>query len=102
MFYQFIDNLNFKLSLAKTEEDHIDILVFGHYEFVKIHPFHNGNGRTGRLLMNLIALKLGYQPLELYKRQGNARETYIGAMREADKGNFEPLKELIQSEIIRF
>ncbi|MGV3541501.1 MAG: Fic family protein [Rufibacter sp.] len=102
LLYQFIDNLNYKLSVARTEEEHLEALLYGHYEFVRIHPFNNGNGRTGRLLLNLHALKLGYQPLELYKREGDARGVYIQSMREADKGNFEALRELLRSELSRF
>ena len=45
LMYQFLDNLNFKISIAKTLDDHIDCLTYAHYEFVKIHPFNNGNGR---------------------------------------------------------
>ncbi|MGL5113509.1 MAG: Fic family protein, partial [Flavobacterium sp.] len=86
--YQFIDNLNFKISISKNREEHIDCLVYAHYEFIKIHPFNNGNGRTGRILMNVVALKLGYKPLELYHREGESRKFYIGAMKEADNGNF--------------
>lgn len=44
--YQFIDNLNFKVSHAGTLDNHIDCMVFAHYEFIRIHPFNNGNGRT--------------------------------------------------------
>ena len=102
LFYQFINNLNYKLVVANTEADYLDLLVFSHYEFVRIYPFNNGNGRTGRLLMNLICLKIGYQPLKLYKKQGDDRAVYISAMREADKGDFEPLKKLIKRELIRF
>jgi len=53
LFYQFINNLNYKLVVANTEADYLDLLAFGHYEFVRIHPFNNGNGRTGRLLMKM-------------------------------------------------
>jgi len=36
-----------------------------HYRLVAIHPFSNGNGRTARLLMNLILLKAGYPPVAI-------------------------------------
>ena len=36
-----------------------------HSDFVKIHPFVDGNGRTSRLLMNLELLKAGYPPAVL-------------------------------------
>jgi cell filamentation protein len=100
--YQFIDNLNFKIAISKNREEHIDCLVYAHYEFIKIHPFNNGNGRTGRILMNVVALKFGYKPLELYYRQGESRQFYIGAMKEADNGNFKILSQLIGEELISF
>jgi cell filamentation protein len=77
-------------------------LIFAHYEFIRIHPFNNGNGRTGRILMNIIALKFGYKPLELYHREGESRKTYIDAMKLADNGNFEPLAILIRKELTTF
>jgi cell filamentation protein len=102
LMYQFLDNLNFKISIAQNLEDHVSCLIFAHYEFVKIHPFVNGNGRTGRILMNLVALKLGYQPLELYHRAGESRKVYIEAMKQADVGNYEALKSLILIELTPF
>ncbi|MBS4043777.1 MAG: Fic family protein [Chitinophagaceae bacterium] len=102
LMYQFIDNLNFKISVSKTKNEIVDTLIYAHYEFVKIHPFNNGNGRIGRLLMNLVTMKLGYKPLELYKREGESRKTYIQSMQEADKGNFELLDSLIRQELETF
>jgi cell filamentation protein len=102
LIYQFIDNLNFKIRNAETVQDHIDCLTFAHYEFIRIHPFNNGNGRTGRILMNIVALKFGYKPLELYYREGDSRKTYIDAMKFADNGNFEPLTTLIRKELTTF
>ncbi|MBP6387071.1 MAG: hypothetical protein KA327_10680 [Pseudarcicella sp.] len=62
----------------------------------------NGNGRTGRILMNIVAMKFGYQPLELYFREGESRKFYIGAMKEADNGNYEILSQLIGEELVSF
>jgi len=100
--YQFIDNLNFKIRNATTQQDHIDCLTYAHYEFIRIHPFNNGNGRTGRILMNIVALKFGYKPLELYFREGDSRKIYIDSMKLADNGNFEPLTTLISKELTAF
>jgi cell filamentation protein len=102
LMYQFIDNLNYKISTALTQQDHIECLTFAHYEFIRIHPFINGNGRTGRILMNIVALKFGYKPLELYYREGDSRKIYIEAMKQADNGNFEPLTTLINKELTPF
>ncbi|MDF2636883.1 MAG: ibpA, partial [Pelosinus sp.] len=40
-----------------------------HSEFVKIHPFVDGNGRTARLLLNFELLKHGYVPIVIKKEQ---------------------------------
>lgn len=102
LMYQFIDNLNFKISTDKTKEEHIDCLLYCHYEFVRIHPFNNGNGRTGRMLMNLVAMKFSYKPLILYYREGESHKVYIDAMKAADKGDFTPLRNLISNELSTF
>jgi cell filamentation protein len=102
LMYQLIDNLNYKISISKSQDEIIETLIYTHYEFVKIHPFNNGNGRTGRLLMNLAAMKFGNKPLELYKREGESRKVYIHSMQQADKGNFELLGNLIRQELEAF
>jgi cell filamentation protein len=100
--YQFVENLNFKISIAHTRDEHIECLLYAHYEFIRIHPFNNGNGRTGRILMNWVALKFGYKPLVLYHREGESRQIYINAMKAADGGNMEPLRNLILFELSPF
>lgn len=51
-----------------------------HYRLVAIHPFADGNGRTARLLMNLILLRDGYPPVSV--RPGD-RNTYLDALERA-------------------
>lgn len=55
-----------------------------HYRFVSIHPFRDGNGRVGRLLMNLILLKHGY-PIAVITNE--RRKLYIDALVYAQENN---------------
>lgn len=53
-----------------------------HHKFERVHPFSDGNGRTGRLLMNYILFLLKYPPLVISRR---FRKDYLDALNEADK-----------------
>jgi Fic family protein len=69
----------------------MEALAVAHAEFERIHPFLDGNGRTGRLIVNLILVRMGYPPLIIYKRQ---RSKYLVALRLADEGAPGALAEL--------
>jgi Fic family protein len=73
-----------------------EALAQSHNTFERIHPFLDGNGRTGRLLLNLVLVRLGYPPAIIYKRD---RTRYLAAMRKADRGDLGPLGELIARSI---
>ena len=45
-----------------------EALATVHCRFEQIHPFLDGNGRTGRLILNLVLVRLGYPPAIVYKR----------------------------------
>jgi Fic family protein len=47
---------NFAKWMQQCEIDPIELAALAHYELVTIHPFVDGNGRTARLLMNLMSL----------------------------------------------
>src|SRR3989344_2059599 len=55
-----------------------------HHKFEKIHPFMDGNGRTGRMLLNYILLKKDYPPVVIRTK---SRKTYLDALKKADKNN---------------
>jgi Fic family protein len=67
-----------------------------HNAFEQIHPFLDGNGRTGRLVLNLALGRLGYPPAIIFKRE---RDKYLQAMRRADQGDAGPLGELLARSI---
>lgn len=81
----------------------IELASWVHVEFVGIHPFIDGNGRTSRLLMNLELIKAGYPPvvinieqrLEYYKSLDTAHITgdmtlFLELIKKVAKKSFEP------------
>ena len=59
-----------------------------HHRFVHIHPFFDGNGRTVRLVMNLILMKEGFPPAIILK---NDRKKYYEALNQANLGSYNKL-----------
>lgn len=62
---------------SKTAEHCLQTAADSHFKLVSIHPFTDGNGRTARLLMNLLLLQKGYPPA-LIRKEDRAR--YIDAV----------------------
>lgn len=54
------------------------------------HPYIDGNGRTGRLVLNLILVRLGLPPVVVLKTQ---RPAYLTALQKSDDGDHGPLGE---------
>ena len=54
-----------------------DLSFWAHYELVTIHPWADGNGRTSRLLMNLLQMEFGVLPTKVLKED---KSTYIQAL----------------------
>lgn len=76
----------------------IVFLADSHAGFERIHPFRDGNGRTGRLLLNLLLVRHGYPPAIVLKRD---RTRYLAALGRADAGDPGSLAELLARAVKR-
>lgn len=79
--------------LLREEEDPAVRVVLGHFAFVYIHPYMDGNGRLGRFLMNLMFAAGGY-PWTVIPVQ--ARAAYMAALEEASvRQNIAPFTDFL-------
>jgi Fic family protein len=97
---------------GSSERHPVELAAEAHYQLVSIHPFVDGNGRTARLLMNLILMQNGYPPALIRKRDrlryiqslekaqlGDSKEDYYKIIAEATARSFDIyLKALSQNE----
>lgn len=71
---------------SETKMHAVELAAEAHYRFVTIHPFTDGNGRTARLLMNMILMMRGYPPAIIRK---NDRLAYIKSLEKPQLVNGE-------------
>ncbi len=76
----------------------VELAAVAHHRLVGIHPFLDGNGRTARLVMNLVLLRAGYPPAVIARA---TRTQYYRALAEADRGNDTPLVNLVGRAVER-
>lgn len=75
---------NFSKSYLNTNNHPVVEAAQAHFKLVSTHPFVDGNGRTARLLMNLILIKNGYVPTIILK---NDRLKYYKNLEKSHSGN---------------
>lgn len=77
----------------RTDSNAVELAAWTHAEFVKIHPFVDGNGRTSRMLMNYQLMAQGFLPVSIAKED---RLEYFDALEAyAVSGNLIPFTDLI-------
>ncbi|MDX8367212.1 Fic family protein [Cytobacillus sp. IB215665] len=86
-------------NLNKNVLHPVELAALFHFKFVFIHSFSDGNGRTSRLLMNLILMKFGYPPA-IIKADSTIRLEYYNTLEIASvNNNTEPFVNLIAMSV---
>lgn len=75
------DTLEYRLDLSNTVEEKIEVIMEQHLRFERIHPFSDGNGRTGRALIVHSCLQQGIAPIIINKSD---RQLYMNLLSELD------------------
>ncbi len=84
---------------GQQEEHPVKIAADAHFKFVSIHPFIDGNGRTTRLLMNLILLLNGY-PMAIIRNED--RIAYLNSFEVAqNKSDMQPFYTIVSHAVER-
>lgn len=81
LMYQWLNNYEYLIENAKTEEEKIRVILEKHIEFERIHPFNDGNGRTGRMIMLYSLLENNLPPIIISKE---LKPRYILGLAEQD------------------
>lgn len=94
------DSMETLFKLLKEEENSAVRAVLGHFIFVYIHPYMDGNGRTGRFLMNLMFISGGYNWTVIRVER---RKEYMESLEQASvNSNIVPFAKFIFSELLHW
>lgn len=84
------------LSAQAVELHPVVLAARAHYGLVAVHPFIDGNGRTARLLMNLLLIRAGYPPALI---PVTGRAEYYSALELANNGDFLNFENLVLERV---
>ena len=99
LMYQQVKEFYADLSWKGRELNPVELAAWIHAEFVKIHPFTDGNGRTSRLIMNYQLMTDGFPPVSIAKED---RLEYFKTLEAyAVEGKLQPFAELVAGLVDR-
>ena len=78
----------------------IDLCAWSHAEWIRIHPFANGNGRTARLWANFLAMRYGLPPFVTLRPRPD--DGYEAAGERAMRGRWQPTAAAFRRMLNRF
>ena len=79
LMQQWIDNLNYRLDQELSKKQFFEVLADTHIQFEMIHPFSDGNGRTGRMILMYLSMLYLKVPVIISKEE---RARYIEDLAE--------------------
>lgn len=80
MMYQWCENINYRLSINESDEMKLREIIEAHVEFEQYHPFSDGNGRIGRILINYLLLQEDLSPLIIKKQDELKYKQFLHGM----------------------
>ena len=89
------DNLYYRFDNANNDDDKLQAILESHIHFEKIHPFSDGNGRIGRLLIVYSCLEQNLSPVIIQK---DDKARYISILRNHDIINFMSMAKNLQEQ----
>lgn len=75
---QWVDNTNYRLDLAVSENEYLEVLADIHIQFERIHPFSDGNGRTGRMVLLYLSMRYLEAPVVIRKEWRGRYMEFLG------------------------
>lgn len=90
-----LDNTYYRFEIAQNDEDKVKAIIDFHHDFERIHPFSDGNGRTGRALIVHMCMQQDITPIVITKE---IKSEYINALNTSNRKAFYDIAFALQNK----